>query len=114
MIATARGKRSGSNRISGGRKPAGLRAVSQAASRPSSRSWNQSRESRQSIPCAADVELTVQRWESIRAQAKELYEEADHLEQQIITALSVGGSLVLSDNRTVRVVDNFRDAAGNP
>ncbi len=64
-------------------------------------------------PCAAELELLAQRWEAVKAQAKQYYSEADRIEEQLIAAVGVGGVLQLSDGRRLRVKDNFRDAAGN-
>jgi hypothetical protein len=72
------------------------------------------RESKQAAgPNPAEVELLVQQWEAKKAAAKELYSAADELESQLLQAIGVGGSIQMSDNRIVRVVDNFIDANGN-
>jgi hypothetical protein len=65
-------------------------------------------------PCNATLELMAQQWEAAKATAKFHYTEADRIEQELIAAVGVGGLLPLSDGRTLRVKDNFRDAAGNP
>lgn len=62
----------------------------------------------------AEVELKIQQFEKVKTAAKAGYMEADRLEAEIIQALGVGKSLTLTDGRLARVVDNFRDAQGNP
>ena len=96
------GRGPGKNRISndsgdGNGKPAGKGGKQSGGSRG---------------PCAADIELAVQRWETAKAQAKELYSTADTLESELVSALGVGGSLTLTDGRVVRIVNNFVDANG--
>ena len=80
----------------------------------SGNSSSQGKPSKAGQPCAAELELLAQRWESVKAAAKQAYAEADQIEQQLIESIGVGGMLPLSDGRTLRVKDNFRDAAGNP
>jgi len=63
---------------------------------------------------AAEVELKVQQFEKHKAAAKEQYEAADRIEQELIESIGVGGSVTLGDNRTARVVNNFVDASGAP
>ena len=63
---------------------------------------------------AAECELRIQQFEKRKAAAKELYDEADRLERELIEALGDGGSLSLTDGRTCRVVNNFIDASGRP
>lgn len=64
--------------------------------------------------CAAEIELLTQQWEAKRTEAKQRYEEADRLEQQLIDAVGVGGFVALSDGRAVRVNHNFIDRNGQP
>lgn len=62
----------------------------------------------------AELELRLQRWEKLKAEAKSLYSEADLLEQELISQMGPSGSIVLSDSRVLRVVNNFIDKNGQP
>ncbi len=54
----------------------------------------------------------VERWLELKEQAKQRYDEADRLEQELI-ALIGDGALLLDDGRSVSVADNFTDKHGN-
>jgi hypothetical protein len=63
-------------------------------------------------PCAADIELQIQRWQQAKADAKALYNAADAIEQEVIAAIGGGGSLQLPGGQTVTIDDNFIDKNG--
>jgi hypothetical protein len=64
--------------------------------------------------CDAEAEILARQLEAEQAAAKAHYAEADRLQDQLIAALGIGTAIVLSDGRTLRIKDNFVDAAGNP
>jgi len=62
-------------------------------------------------PSAEAQHRKAERWIELKAQAKQFYEDADRLEQELI-ALIGSGSLLLDDGRAVSVADNFTDKNG--
>src|SRR5262245_57025601 len=53
----------------------------------------------------------VERWLELKELAKQHYEGADRLEQELIALIGTG-ALVLDDGRSVTVADNFQDKHG--
>src|SRR5689334_9831490 len=55
----------------------------------------------------------VERWLELKERAKELYEQADRLEAELIGLIGPR-ALLLDDGRSVSVADNFVDKHGQP
>ena len=53
-------------------------------------------------------------WETLKADAKETYSEIDRIEAELLESLTLEDSVVLSDGRTGRVLDNYIDKHGQP
>lgn len=53
----------------------------------------------------------AERWLELKEQAKQHYEDADRLEQELIALIGTG-ALVLDDGRSLSVADNFTDKHG--
>ena len=53
----------------------------------------------------------VERWLELKERAKQHYDDADRLEQEIIRLIG-SGTLLLDDGRSVTVGDNFIDKHG--